>query len=98
MISIYRLTLLVSDVPPPQNVVRTKEETEAAQDLLELSRSLPPLPCPAPRHVPAGGGVSQPGAPPTPPTPDTEHHYTTLIYITAPPGIILIRPSTYDTC
>ena len=36
MISINKLTLLVSDVPPPQNVVRTKEETEAAQDLLEL--------------------------------------------------------------
>ena len=33
MISIDKLTLLVSDVPPPQNVVRTKEETEAAQDL-----------------------------------------------------------------
>ena len=26
--------------------LRTKEETEAAHDLLSLSRSLPPLPCP----------------------------------------------------
>jgi len=56
---------------------RTKEETEAAHDLLELSRSLPPLPCPGVAQTPDG-------APPTPPTPD-DHQYTTLIYI-SPPG------------
>jgi DNA-directed RNA polymerase subunit RPC12/RpoP len=56
---------------------RTKEETEAAHDLLELSRSLPPLPCPGIAQTPDG-------APPTPPTPD-DHQYTTLIYI-SPPG------------
>jgi len=58
---------------------RTKEETEAAHDLLELSRSLPPLPCPGIAQTPDG-------APPTPPTPD-DHQYTTLIYI-SPPGQI----------
>ena len=62
-------------------VHRTKEETEAAHDLLELSRSLPPLPCPAPVTAP-----SPEGAPPTPPTQSDDHHYTTLIYITTPPG------------
>uniref|UniRef100_A0A0K2SVI4 C2H2-type domain-containing protein n=1 Tax=Lepeophtheirus salmonis TaxID=72036 RepID=A0A0K2SVI4_LEPSM len=64
-------------IPPSiTNRVRTKEETDAAHDLLELSRSLPPLPGPQQIH--------QPVNPPTPPTPD-EHHYTTLIYITGSP-------------
>ena len=48
---------------------------------MELSRSLPPLPCPASYNI----AHSPDGAPPTPPTPD-EHQYTTLIYITTPPG------------
>eukprot|EP00095_Tigriopus_kingsejongensis_P000529 snap_masked-scaffold356_size197960-processed-gene-0.3 protein:Tk00529 transcript:snap_masked-scaffold356_size197960-processed-gene-0.3-mRNA-1 annotation:"protein snail-like" len=72
------------DLPPPLARVRTKEETDAAHDLLELSRSLPPF-----------AGQQQvtitPAYPPTPPTPEagsgggTDPHYTTLIYITQPP-------------
>ena len=50
--------------------------------MLELSRSLPPLPCPASYNI----AQSPDGAPPTPPTPD-EHQYTTLLYITTPPSI-----------
>lgn len=46
---------------------RSKEETEAAHDLLQLSRSLPPLPSPTT---------------PTPPPPYLDQGYTTLIYIT----------------
>jgi len=46
---------------------RSKEETEAAHDLLQLSRSLPPLPSPTP---------------PTPPPHYLDQGYTTLIYIT----------------
>lgn len=48
-------------LPPPANRVRTKEETDAAHDLLELSRSLPPLQGPTSLH---------PAHPPTPPTPE----------------------------
>ena len=73
---------MFSDIPnSAQFPHRTKEETEAAHDLLELSRALPPLPCPASYNI----AQSPDGAPPTPPTPE-EHHYTTLIYITTPPG------------
>jgi hypothetical protein len=39
--------------------VHTKEETEAAHDLLELSRSLPPI----------KGNAALQAAPPTPPSP-----------------------------
>ena len=49
-------------LPPPANRVRTKEETDAAHDLLELSRSLPPLPGPQTTSL-------HPAHPPTPPTP-----------------------------
>jgi len=65
---------------------RTKEETDAAHDLLELSRSLPPLPpgptavAPAPAHQQTLThlGAQQPqlqllgvgGQPPTPPSPE----------------------------
>ena len=57
---------------------RTKEETEAAHDLLSLSRSLPPLPCP-------GALALRPEGAHTPPDQEEQHHYTTLIYI-SPPG------------
>ena len=70
----------MSDLGPAPTQYRTKEETEAAHDLLELSRSLPPLPCPGPVSA---VGTSPDCAPPTPPSPETEQHYTTLIYITS---------------
>ena len=59
--------------------VHTKEEEDAAHDLLELSRSLPPL---------AGPVCSlRPSHPPTPPSPpedqqQQQQQYTTLIYVT----------------
>ena len=73
---------------PPSNRVRTKEETDAAHDLLELSRSLPPL------HGPQQQVHYH--HPPTPPTPEdfgqqqqlqqpSKQKFTTLIYI-SPPG------------
>ena len=67
--------------PHPVARVRTKEETDAAHDLLQLSRSLPPIP--ATQQQPA---IVHPDHPPTPPTPeDQQHqHYTTLIYISTP--------------
>ena len=59
--------------------IRTKEETDAAHDLLELSRSLPPLPPPAQVTL-------HPAHPPTPPTPEDHANgqQYTLIYITTP--------------
>ena len=65
--------------------VRTKEETDAAHDLLELSRSLPPLPPPTTVSI-------HPAHPPTPPTPESpegnssnsNNQQYTLIYITTP--------------
>ena len=59
--------------------IRTKEETDAAHDLLELSRSLPPLPPPAQVTL-------HPAHPPTPPTPEDHQNgqQYTLIYITTP--------------
>ena len=74
-----------SSGPPPSVVasrIRTKEETDAAHDLLELSRSLPPLPPPAQVTLhPATTSY-----PPTPPTPDDHQNgqQYTLIYITTP--------------
>ena len=70
--------------PPPTSVVtsrvRTKEETDAAHDLLELSRSLPPLP------PPAQVTLHPTSYPPTPPTPEEHQNgqQYTLIYITTP--------------
>ncbi len=74
--------------PPPTAVrIRTKEETDAAHDLLELSRSLPPLQPPPP---PAAVSTThlEPHQPPTPPSPPEEsapqqlqHFTTTLVYI-----------------
>ena len=91
----YNPLSVSADVPPVSGLTvhRTKEETEAAHDLLELSRSLPPLPCPAPVTA-----QSPEGAPPTPPTQTDDHHYTTLIYITTPPGITRLTLSFITTC
>ena len=69
-------TTVVTPVPR----IRTKEETDAAHDLLELSRSLPPLPPPAQVTL-------HPAHPPTPPTPEEQPNggqQYTLIYITTP--------------
>ena len=64
------LNLSAAAVPPPPLVsrVHSKEETEAAHDLLSLSQSLPPQP-----HQPQQ--PQQPEQPPTPPTlpEDIEH-------------------------
>ena len=69
----------IKPVPTQTHRVRTKEETDAAHDLLELSRSLPPLPPPAQVTL-------HPAHPPTPPTPEEHQNgqQYTLIYITTP--------------
>lgn len=69
---------LLTDTYQESFQFRTKEETEAAHDLLSLSRSLPPLPCP-------GALALRPEGAHTPPDQEEQHHYTTLIYI-SPPG------------
>eukprot|EP00094_Tigriopus_californicus_P008782 TCALIF_08464-PA protein Name:"Similar to Scrt1 Transcriptional repressor scratch 1 (Mus musculus)" AED:0.08 eAED:0.08 QI:0/0/0/0.5/1/1/2/0/325 len=81
----------VLGLPPPLARVRTKEETDAAHDLLELSRSLPRRGTQPPVTINST-------YPPTPPTPDapppmglgngcvgSDNKFTTLIYITPQP-------------
>lgn len=81
----------ILDLPPPLARIRTKEETDAAHDLLELSRSLPRL------GTQPAVTINSP-YPPTPPTPDapppmsvgnggfgSDNKFTTLIYITPQP-------------
>ena len=86
------MLLNLSAVPPPPpplvSRVHSKEETEAAHDLLSLSQSLPPPPQPQQQQQPLSAisdessmGPAplihkvQPEQPPTPPTPpeDSEH-------------------------
>ena len=72
------------DIKPinvPQRI-RTKEETDAAHDLLSLSQSLPPLPTPSQITI----HPAHPQHPPTPPTPEDHANgqQYTLIYITTP--------------
>ena len=68
--------------------VRTKEETDAALDLLELSRSAVPNRSP-PSTFTGQQHQHIPQHPPTPPTPEDEQRQQqqfTLIYITSPPA------------
>ena len=67
----------VPQPPPPPMVsrVHSKEETEAAHDLLSLSQSLPPHPPQPPqqqRQHPHQQQLQQVEQPPTPPTPPEE--------------------------
>ncbi|KAK7865504.1 hypothetical protein R5R35_003207 [Gryllus longicercus] len=71
-LSVVHTEVLTHDGGIPIFRLRSAEETEAAHDLLELSRSLPPLPAPG---VAAPAPAPQPSpSPPPPPPPDLLGH------------------------